>query len=87
MLHKAPTPAPSLTVLEGGKTWRADEAHVELLAFLDEAESLSLRILDAVVGLPVPSMVAVDLAGKIAYRAGKARAEYWSLVGPDPSAA
>lgn len=78
---------PRLTVLEGGRSWRDDEGHMELLAFLDEAESAALRILDSVIGLPIPSTVAVNEAGRIAYRAGKARAQYWSLVGPEGDSA
>lgn len=86
MLHKAPTPAPALTVIEGGRQWRAEEAHVELLAFLDEAEVAAMRIIDAIAGLPVPSIRAINEAGKIAWKAQQARAEYMALTTPDPAA-
>ena len=69
-----------LTVLEGG--WKREEARIEAIAFFDEAEASALRIIDAIVALPVPSTVAIDEAGRIAYRARAARAEIIALT-PD----
>jgi hypothetical protein len=69
-----------LTVLEGG--WKRDEARIETLAFLDEAEASALLIINAITGLPTPSVLAINEAGRIAHRARLARAEILALT-PD----
>jgi len=73
-----------LTVLEGG--WKREEARVEAIAFLDEAEASALAIIDAIAGLPVPSVFAINEAGKLAHRARLARNEIVALTTPEPAA-
>lgn len=73
-----------LRVIEGG--WKREEARIEAIAFFDEAEASAMRIIDAIVALPVPSTVAIDEAGRIAYRARAARAEIIALTRPDGAA-
>jgi hypothetical protein len=78
---------PHLTVIDGGSPgMRRDEARIEAIAFLDEAEASALLIIDAIVGLPVPSLFAVNEAGKIAHRAALARAEILALGGGSDAA-
>lgn len=73
-----------LTLLEGG--WKRDEARMEALAFLDEAEASAIAIIDAIAGLPVPSVFAINEAGRIAHRARLAKAEIAALTSPDGAA-
>lgn len=70
-----------LTLLEGG--WKREEARIEAIAFLDEAEASAVAIIDAIAGLPVPSVFAINEAGRIAHRARLAKAEILSLGGGD----
>ena len=76
-----------LTVIDGGRDWRADEAHIETIAFLDECEAAAVAIVDAIAGLPVPSAYAINEAGRLAHRARLAKAEILGLIGPEPTAA
>jgi hypothetical protein len=86
-LDRAPE-YPALTLIDGrlSDTARKDEARIEAIAFLDEAEASALLIIDALVGLPVPSLFAVNEAGKIAHRAALARAEILALGGGSDAA-
>ena len=95
-VHPAPTPNAalrgSLSVLDGGRDRRRtaesrrDELHIEVLAFFAEVEHDAAVIVDAVTGLPVPSMVAINRANRLAYRASKAREEWVALSGPEDAA-
>lgn len=75
-----------LTVLEGGRDWRADEAHVETIVFMDECVQSAEAIILAVANLPTPSLFAINEAGRIAHRAAAARAELLALTTPDDAA-
>lgn len=77
----------ALTVIEGGRALRQrrDEAHIEAIALCDEVEWAALAIVNEIVGLPVPSTVAINTALKMAHRASAARAELLAL-GPKDAA-
>jgi hypothetical protein len=64
---------------------RREEAHIEAIAFMDEVRAAALVIIDAITGLPVPSMKAINEAYRLAYRAEVARAEMLALE-PEPVA-
>ena len=92
-LRAAPAPhEASLTVLRGGKTpgpkpSRAsvmDDARVEAIALCDEVIVAAQRIVNELIGLPVPSMLAIHEATRMAARATRARAELLRL---DPDGA
>lgn len=77
---------PPLRVIDGGSSrMRIEEAHVEAIAFMDEVQRACAEIVNAVTGLPVPSMAAIDTANRIAHRATLARAELLAL-GPKDAA-
>lgn len=82
---------PPLTVIDGRLTIdaRRDEAHIEAIAFCEEAIAATARIVNAITGLPVPSMTVINEATRLAYRAEFARAELIALAGalPDGDAA
>ena len=84
-LRAAPT---HLTVIDGGSPlMRIEEAHIEAIAFCDEVEWAAAEIVNAIVGLPVPSMKAINEATRMAHRASAARAELLALTGqPEPAA-
>lgn len=78
---------PRLRVIDGGSpAMRREEAHIELLTLFAEVEAAARVIVNAVTGLPVPSMVAVNEAHRMAHRAQKARDEYLSLTGGNDAA-
>lgn len=57
--------------------WRAEEARIEAVAFMDEtAEAMGQLIHFEVAG---NSAAVIDLAGRVAFRAGLARAEVLRL--------
>lgn len=72
-------PAPALTVIDGGRTWQQDEAHMELLTLFAEIQVAARVIVNAVTGLPVPSMLAINEAQRLSYRAERAREEWLAL--------
>lgn len=76
---------PKLSVIEGGRDWRIDEAHIEAIAFMDEVEVAVALIVDQITGLPVPSIRAINEAHRLAHRAQLARAEMLAL-GPKDAA-
>ena len=86
-LPAAPVAAPGLTVIEGGRAVRQaiEEAHVEAIAFTHEVEWAAAEIVNAVTGLPVPSMKAINEALRIAHKANAAKAELLALS-PDGAA-
>lgn len=79
---------PVLRALEGGRKadrrTAAEFAHVELMTFFSEVETAAEVIVNAVVGLPVPSTLVINEASRLAFRAGRAREEWLALTdGPD----
>ena len=86
-IDRAPA-APFLRVIDGGSPqMRIEEAHVEAIAFTHEVEWAAAEIVNAVTGLPVPSMKAINEALRMAHRASAARAELLALTGPTGDAA
>ena len=88
-VHALP-PLPVLSVIEGGRKpdrrSALEEAHIEAIAFCDEVEWAALEIVNAVTGLPVPSMKAINEALRMAHRAHAAKAELLALRGPEDAA-
>lgn len=92
-LRSAPV-APRLTVLEGGRDWRADEAHVEVLTAFGEQLAGLATAFDLFTGIafdygangPVDLrwLRLSDMFGRMSERLAKAQAEYLALVsGPE----
>lgn len=78
-----------LTLVQGGRTLtqRRDEAHIEAIAFMEDVHRAAIRMIDAVMGLPVPSMLVIHEANRLAYRADFAKAELLALtINPDGAA-
>jgi hypothetical protein len=61
--------------------WRADEAHIEAVAFMDEAATTATGIVNAELDRDVPSARVIDLAGRLFIRAGLAKQEVLRLRG------
>ena len=82
-------PIPPFVVIEGGRKpdrrSALEEAHVEAIALCDEVEWAAAEIVNAIIGLPVPSMKAIHEATRMAHRASAARAELLAL-GPKDAA-
>lgn len=78
-----------LRVLEGGRALRQarEEAHIEAVAFMDEAAALAERIVGVIAGLPVPSAFAMNELGRLAFKARAAREELLRLSGTEPEPA
>lgn len=63
--------------------WQSEEADIEAIAFMDEAVATAGDIVDAEMDRDIPSARVIDLAGRLAVRAGLARAEVLRLRGGD----
>jgi hypothetical protein len=73
-----------LRVLEGGRSWRAADARVELLTFFGEVADDAAAIQSLEAQMAVPNLRVIHLAGRIGHRATVARREYLELTsGPD----
>lgn len=70
-----------LTVLDGGRAriQAIEEAHIEAVAFMDECVTAAALIVDAIAGLPIPSLRAIETANRLAHRASLAKAELLDL--------
>lgn len=78
---------PALTVIEGGRARQhREEARIEYAVVLDEVSLLAMGIQTEVASLQVPSMTAIELAGRIGSLVSKARAELDFLTRPDGAA-
>jgi hypothetical protein len=63
--------------------WQSEEADVEAVAFMDETAEAMDELIAAELLRDTPSLRVVNLAGRVAYRAGLARAEVLRLRGGD----
>lgn len=79
---------PHLTVIDGRKSSASarDEIHMELLTLFAELETAARVIVNAIIGLPVPSMLALNEAHRMAARVRAARDEYLAMTDPDGAA-
>ena len=88
MAMHAPAPR-HLTLLEGGRKpdrrTASEDARIEAIAFTHEVEWAAAEIVNAIVGLPVPSAHAINEALRMAHRASAAREELIAL-GPKDAA-
>jgi hypothetical protein len=82
---------PSLRLLPpvapSAEAWKREEAHIEAIAFMDEVAQSCEAIVTAIALLPIPSMLAIQEAGRIAVRAELAKRQILDLLGPEPDAA
>lgn len=78
---------PTLTVIEGGRAKQhREEAGIEYRVLLDEVERLATSIQTHVAAMHVPSMGAMQDAGRIGLLVTRARAELDDLTRPDDAA-
>lgn len=69
------------------RTWRGEEARVELLTFFSEVQSAASAIQTLEAQAHIPSLRVIQIAGRMGQRAYAARSEYLSLTKPGPRAA
>jgi predicted protein tyrosine phosphatase len=75
---------PVLTVLSGG--WKADEAHVEALSFMQEVNRDANEILRCERSMTVPNARVVFLSGRMAGRSERVQHELKALAPGDDAA-